>query len=70
MDQFGDRLRPMREQLRIVLREHGYDPEGIRVAWLYNNPEARASFDRGVKESEAGDGVAMDIIEDMEEDDE
>lgn len=30
--------------------------------------QKRASFDRGLKESEAGLGEAMDFIEDMEED--
>ena len=39
-----------------------------REAWLWKNSEARASFDKGVQESEAGLGVPMDFSAYLEHD--
>jgi len=39
-----------------------------REAWLWRSKEARASFDKGVQESEAGLGVPMDFSAYLEDD--
>jgi ABC-type proline/glycine betaine transport system substrate-binding protein len=41
-----------------------------REAWLWRNPEDRASFDKGVQEAREGLGVPMDFSQYLEADSE